>query len=120
MTVTVHDSALAKSVAGSSVKVVGPAPNVAVCPPVLVQLIVNQLPLTFTGSVKVIVMFASTEMPLAPFEGFVDATAGAVSLGHALSGAAEFRGDGAAAVKSAALLSVSVQPPFRRRACSAQ
>src|SRR5438128_1047710 len=108
MTVTVHDSALAKSVAGSSVKVVGPAPNVAACPPVVVQLIVNQLPLTFTGSVKVIVIFAVSATSAAPAAGLVAATAGGAS-------AARFCGlPGFGPEKSAALSSVSCVPPLLR------
>ena len=107
-TVTVHVSAVAKSVVGSSVKVVGPPETVAECPSLVPHEIENQLPLTLTGSLKVIVTLLSTAMSAAPFAGVVAATNGAASW--------LFRGFGAPTVKSAALLFVSVAPPFRRRA----
>src|SRR5438034_3837372 len=65
-TVTVHVSAGTKFVPGSSVKLV-PAPlGVAVCAPLIVQEIEYHEPLTFTDSLKPIVMLLSTETFAAP------------------------------------------------------
>ena len=106
-TVTVQSSFGAKFAAGSSVKVVGPPVTLAPCAPLVAQLIVNQLPVTFTASPKVIATLAASATPVAPFAGTVAETAGA--------GSADGCGSGTPAVKSAALLSVSVAPPpFRR------
>src|SRR4051812_24370395 len=101
VTVTVHVSLAAKSVSGFSVKVVGPPLTVAVWAPLLAQEMLNQLPLTATGSLKVMSMLASSATPAAPLDGIVLATVGAVSL---------LRGFGAPAVKSSALLLVSTAP----------
>ena len=66
---TVQVSSLAKSVSGSSVKLVGPPLDGAVCAPLVAQEIVNQGPVTFTGSLKPIVMSESSATPIAPFAG---------------------------------------------------
>src|SRR5262245_38826005 len=69
-TVTVHRSPCAKSTAGSRVKV-GPEPPLAlaVCVPLDVQAMLNQLPLTDTSSLKVTTMLASRATFAAPFAG---------------------------------------------------
>src|SRR5919199_6363067 len=116
-TVTVQVSLVAKSTVGSSVKVVGPPLAVAEWPPLVPQEIEYQEPLTFTGSLKVIETFALVATSVAPFAGVVLATDGATSPWQSNVGNDRFRGFGAPAVKSAALLSVSVQPlPFRSAA----
>src|SRR5690349_11493192 len=117
MTFTAHVSPDAKSTDGSSVKVVGPPPAVAVCAPLELHEMSYQEPVTFTGSLKVIATFAPTGTPAAPSAGLVLATLGAVSALQSWSGDAVFLGAGEPVAKSAALLSVSVQPPpFRRSA----
>src|SRR5215207_11239978 len=78
-TVTVQRSPPAKSTPGLSVKVVGPPVTTAVCAPLVAQETVNQLPATFTGSLKVMLMSALVVAPVAPFAGVVDETAGGVS-----------------------------------------
>jgi hypothetical protein len=78
-TLTVHVSPPAKSAAGSSVNVVGPPLTAAAWAPLLPQVIVNQLPLTLTGSLKAIEMFSLAATPLALSAGTVLATAGADS-----------------------------------------
>src|SRR5919202_2763050 len=116
-TVTVQVSLAAKSEDGSSVKVVGPPLTVALCEPLVPQEIEYQEPLTFTGSLKVIETFAFTATSAAPFAGVVLETDGATSPWQSNVGNDRLRGFGAPAVKSAALLSVSVQPlPFRSAA----
>src|SRR5439155_11704850 len=75
-TVTVHISALAKSVAGSRTKVTGLPDTAAPWSPLVAQAIWNQVSVTFTGSLKVIEMLASTAPPDAPPAGVVDLTAG--------------------------------------------
>src|ERR671935_237550 len=108
-TVTVHVSEPAKSASGLSVKVVGPPLTAAVWPSLEEQEIENQLPVTFTGSLKVIVMLLFSATSPAPFAGFVLETVGAWSP--------VLRGFGAPTLKSALLLSVStVPPPFRSAA----
>src|SRR6476646_7990371 len=114
--VTLHDSPSAKSVSGSSVNVVGPPETAAVWVPLDAQEIENHEPETFTGSLKVTVIFASAATPPAPFDGEVEATAGAVSVGQGWMVETVFRGDGAPAVKSLPLLSVSTQPAAFRSA----
>src|SRR5438093_12227623 len=107
--VTVHVSEPAKSASGLSVKVVGPPLTVAVWPSLEPQEIENQLPVTFTGSLNVIVMLLVKDTSPAPLAGFVLETVGAASP--------LFRGFGVPTVKSALLLSVStVPPPFRSAA----
>jgi hypothetical protein len=73
---------------------------------------VNQLPVTFTASLKVMAMFAVGATPAALLVGVVLETLGALSPGapHDTAGLALLRGFGAAVVKSLELLSVSVQP----------
>src|SRR5437870_3673878 len=77
-TVTVQFSSVAKSVAGSSVNVVGPPVTVAGRTP-LAQVMSYHPTTASTGSVNVIATFAETATPVAPFAGAVDATAGATS-----------------------------------------
>jgi hypothetical protein len=70
----------------------------------------------FTGSVKVTVRLPATGKSVAPSMGNVSRTAGAASPpAHGLGGEAVLRGAGSPAVKSAALLSESVQPFSSRR-----
>src|ERR671928_1283113 len=108
-TVTVHVSEPTKSLPGSSAKVVGPPLTVAVWPPLELHEIENQLPVTFTASLKVIVMLLFSATSPAAFAGFVLETVGAWSP--------VLRGFGAPTLKSALLLSVStLPPPFRRAA----
>src|SRR5438128_8237511 len=114
-TVTVQVSPWTKSVSGSRVKVVGPPLTAAVCPSLVPHEIEYQLPVTSTGSVNVIEMFASTATSVAPFAGDVLATAGAESLPQIWVGVSIVRGAGAPATKSAELLSVSWQPPLLRK-----
>ncbi len=109
MTVTVQDSLFAKSRSGFSVKVVGPPETVAVCAPLEAQLIENHEPATFTASENVIATLAEVATFVAASAGFVDVTVGAASAPPVL-----LSGSGAAAVKSVALLSVSIAPPPRR------
>src|SRR5688500_1424702 len=80
-TVTVHSSPSTKSLSGLSVKLVGPPLTVAVCAPLVAQAIVNQLPVAFTGSLKVMSIFASSATPVALLAGVVLATVGALSVG---------------------------------------
>src|SRR5256885_1734656 len=68
-TVTVHVSEPTKSASGSSVNVVGPPLAAAVWPPLEEQEIENQLPVTFTGSLKVIVTLLSSATLAPPFAG---------------------------------------------------
>src|SRR5919204_1048758 len=107
-TVTVHVSEPAKSASGLSVKVVGPPLTAAVWPSLELHEIENQLPVTFTGSLKVIVMLLFSATLPAPSAGLVLETVGAASP--------LLRGFGAPAVKSALLLSVSTEPPPFRSA----
>src|SRR2546426_2942828 len=103
-TVTVHDSAMAKSASGFSVNDVGPPAAVAVCTPLAAQAMANQAPLTFTGSAKVTSTLASSATPDAPLAGAVEATAGGWAL--QLPGAdAVLRGAGAAATESGEVFS---------------
>ena len=92
-TVTVHVSAVAKSVPGSIANVVGPPVAVAAWPPLVPH----------------------TATPAAPLAGTVAVTEGAASLQFP-AGDAALRGAGGAATKSAELLSVSRQPPPARNA----
>ena len=75
-TVTVQDSFSTKSVSGLSVNVVGPPLTVAVWLPLVTQLMSNQVPVTFTGSLKVMSTFAFTATSPAPFAGVVVVTDG--------------------------------------------
>src|SRR5919204_4288498 len=114
-TVTVQVSPWTKSVPGWGVNVVGPPLTVALWPPLVPHEIEYQLPVTSTGSLNVIEMFALTATSVAPFAGVVLATDGAVSLGQVKTGLRRVRGAGAPAVKSAPLLSVSWQPELLRK-----
>ena len=49
----------------------GPPLADAACAPLVAQLIVNQLPVTLTGSLKPITTFASSATPVAPAAGVV-------------------------------------------------
>src|SRR5918996_3041423 len=109
-TVTVHVSAKAKSASGSSVNDVGPPVAVAVWPLLEPHEIEYQLPVTSTGSLKVIVMFASRATPVAPLDGVLLATEGALSASQRKGSATLLRGLGDPTLKSVLLLSVSVQP----------
>ncbi len=80
-TVTVQVSLLAKSLSGLSVKVVGPVTSGAACAPLVVQLMENQLSTVLTGSLKVMMMSASTATLVAPSAGVVELTLGAASAG---------------------------------------
>src|SRR6266508_6823281 len=91
MTVTVHDSLAPKLVAGSRVKVVGPPLTVAVWAPVFTHEIVNQVPVTLTGSLKLMVMLVSRAIFTAPGAGVVLETRGA---SHGFSGEVVLRGLG--------------------------
>src|SRR5215471_9473339 len=114
-TVTVQSSPRAKSTAGSSVYVVGPPLAVAVWSPLTSHEIVNQSPATVAGWLNVTVTFAPTGTSTVPPAG----ERSAITVGtppHVWTGDAVFRGAGAAATKSAALLSVSWQPEPPRTA----
>src|SRR5205823_2788207 len=95
-TVTVQVSAVEKSVAGSSVNVTGPPETAAVWPSLVPQEIEYQPPLTFTASLNVIEMFAFVATSVAPFDGVVLATDGAVSPSQLKVGLVSVRGAGAA------------------------
>src|SRR6187455_2946064 len=75
-TVTVQLSPFAKFESGLSVKDCGPPETAAVCAPEVAHEIVNQLPVTFTSSLKVSETFASTATSVAPFAGVVACTDG--------------------------------------------
>ena len=65
---------------------------------------------TLTGSLKLIVTFASRETPVAPAAGVLVATDGALSPPQKNGSAVLLRGFGDPTLKSVAWLSVSVQP----------
>src|SRR5687768_10757971 len=109
---TVHVSLKAKFVVGSIVYVVGPPVRLPTWVSLDEQLMMYQLPTKFTGSLKVMTTFASRATPVAPAMGPVELTDGAASPTTLLCGF------GVAAVKSAALLSVSVWPLLRRIAAN--
>src|SRR4029079_8770674 len=115
-TVTVQLSENAKSMAGSSVNVVGPPLCAAVCEPLVAQTIVYQALDTFTASLKVMVMSVLKATADAPASGDVAVTAGALSPVQKWKFDAVLRGAGAPMSKSATLLSVSVQPSALRMA----
>ena len=115
--VSVQVSPPTKSVVGSREKVVGPPLTVAVFAPLTLQFSVNHGSVTLTGSLKVTVTSLFKATSVAPSAGVVLLTVGAASVTHGLRGDAVLRGFGAMAVKSAPLLSVSVQPlPLRSTA----
>ncbi len=78
---TVHSSSLAKSLSGSRVNVVGPPVTVAVWAPDDAHEIVNQVPVTLTGSEKVMSMLEARATPVAALVGVVLDTVGARSAG---------------------------------------
>ena len=96
-------------------KVVGPPLTVAVWLP-SGHVIANQVPVTLTGSLNVIVTLLSSATPDALSAGVVEAMNGAASPSQKTGVVAEFLGAGAAAAKSAPLLSVSWHPPSARKA----
>src|SRR5215467_15581762 len=82
-TVTVHDSPAVKSAFGLIVKVVGPpvtTVSATLRVPLVAPTIWNQLPVTFTGSLNVIVMLVLPATCVAPLVGVVLVTLGAVSI----------------------------------------
>jgi len=97
----VQDSLSEKSVAGSSVKVVGPPVCPAGCDPLVAHPIVYQLPVTLTASLNMIETVAFFATPVAPASGDVAVTAGAKSTGQTCSGLDVLRGDGASAAGGA-------------------
>src|SRR5438874_12607494 len=97
-TVTVHISALAKSVAGSRTKVTGLPDTAAPWSPHVAQAIWNKVSVTFTGSLKVIETLESTAMPAEQHAGVVELTVTASSE-QLPSGDAPFLGEGTVAVK---------------------
>src|SRR6266545_7809822 len=78
-TVTVHVSPCVKSVSGLSVYVVVPPVSTNVCAPDVVQLIVNDAPVAFTGSLNVMETFVFVSWFVAVSAGVVDDTDGAAS-----------------------------------------
>src|ERR1041385_6541375 len=81
-TVTVQVSAAVKSAFGLIVNVVGPpvtTVSATLRVPLDVQTIWNQLPVTFTGSLNVMLMFVFVSWLIAPLVGVVLATFGAAS-----------------------------------------
>src|ERR687885_2665937 len=86
-TVTVQVSEPTKSLSGSSVNVVGPPLAVAVWLPLEPHEIENQLPVTFTGSLNVIVTLLARATLPAPSAGLVLVTAGALVPGFGGVGA---------------------------------
>src|SRR5215471_14586098 len=82
-TVTVHDSPVAKSAAGSIVYVVGPPLAVAAWAPLVAHEIVNQSPLTVAGWLNVTVTFAATGASTAPAAGERDTITVATGPPHA-------------------------------------
>src|SRR5947207_6801261 len=114
---TEHVSLLAKSVSGSSVKVVGPPVTVAVCAPLVRHTIRNQDPMTSTGSLNVTVMLLPTGIPAAPAAGVRAVRVGGSSPVQAWRAEDLLRGVGPPLVtKSKEFESVSVQPSDRRSA----
>src|SRR4051812_5642986 len=111
---TVHVSPFAKSLAGSSVYVVGPPLTTAACAPLVEHEIANALAVTLTCSLKLTVMLLDTGTAVAPLAGVVVVTDGGASPLQKWTGDPVFLGAAAAAEKSAALLSVSVQPSDAR------
>ena len=109
MTVTVHDSPPVNPSSGLSVNDTGPPETVAECVPLTVHWIEYHAPVTFTGSLNPRLMLAQTGAAGLPAAGNVLITFGEESWAA--------RGFGAAIVKSARLLFVSVAPlPLRRAA----
>src|SRR6185436_6936548 len=76
-TVAVHSSPLPKSEVGSTVQVVGPPLTLTRCAPVLAQLIVTELLVIVTGSLKSTVRFVFVATPVAPLIGVTAVTDGA-------------------------------------------
>ena len=82
--VTVQVSLAARVWAMSITYEVGPPVTEAVCRPEVLHAIVYQT-MTFTGSLKLTVMFESTGTPVAPSAGSVDCTVGAASEADAVT-----------------------------------
>ena len=108
VTVTVHDSPPVNPTSGLSVNDAGPPETVAECVPLTVHWIEYHAPATFTGSLNPRLMLAQTGAAGLPAAGNVLITFGEESWAA--------RGFGAAIVKSAKLLLVSIAPPPFRRA----
>src|SRR4029077_4796267 len=108
--VTVQVSPGVKSPVGSIVNELSPALVTPACAPLTPQAIVNQLAAVVTASLKLTVMFALVVTLDAPFEGDVEVTDGAESPPQECAAVALLRVAGAPALKSVALLSVSMQP----------
>src|ERR1043165_10056673 len=87
-----------------------PATVASLCSPVVAQLMLNQLPTTSTGSVKLIVILASRGALMPFLRGSLLNTKGPSSTIGSVR-----RGFGAAAEKSVELLSVSVAPLLPRK-----
>src|SRR5262245_36780333 len=104
-TVTVQDSLEAKLASGLSVNVLGPPVTDTAWAPLLLHRMENAPASTVTSSLNVTVMFAVSATCAAPLDGVVPEIDGAESTGapHGPTGDDVFRGEGAAAVKSAAL-----------------
>src|SRR5918999_1597837 len=117
-TVTVQLSFSAKSLPGSSVYVAGPPDTVAGCAPLVEHEIENQSPVVETSSLNVMLMPESRATSAAPEAGVVAVTRGAssVTTSQECGAVALLRGAVGAAVKSAAVLLASVQPPLLCRA----
>src|SRR5436189_5848579 len=112
--VTAHVSPFANEESGVSVNVLDPPLTVAVWPPLVEQEIVTHVPVTVTACENVTVTLVAGSTDVAPFAGVVEATDGvAAQLWNA---AAPLRALGVVTVKSAELLSVSMQPPPLRAA----
>ena len=77
--VTVHVAPTRKFATGLMVNVVGPPLTSASTAPPPAQVTANHGPVTFTGSEKVTLRFASSATSVAPFAGVVDITTGAAS-----------------------------------------
>src|SRR5262249_44824423 len=117
--VSVHCSSATKWVSGVSVNTVGPPLTLAVWIPLTLPTMVNQAPLTFTRSSNVTGIVVSIGTLVAFRPGTVENTSGSRSpAGHRWGGDAEFRGSGGLAVKSAELLSMSLQPEWVLNAAS--
>src|ERR1043165_6198376 len=87
-----------------------PATVASLCSPVVAQLMLNQLPTTSTGSVKLTVILASRGALMPFLRGSLLNTFGPSSTIGSVR-----RGFGVAALKSVELLSVSVAPLFVRK-----
>jgi hypothetical protein len=106
--VTVQVSLPTRSVSGLSVQVVGPPETVAVCAPEVVQEMVNHVPVTSTGSLKVTVMSEVGFTPSALSAGVVAVTVGAASTSIVTVAVSSTPGFGGAWPLESVYLKVSV------------